>query len=172
MAFDPNDLNTENTPARWRIQGKRLAEGGAEGAAEAAKLDSVYEAVLTKAATFTSDGEMGVGNQPNVGSEPDPDPILVTGITLTGAESTYEFDDFNAANNDLNFGATVLPVNADDTSFTFTTSDAGVIAITETYGLVELIAAGVATITVTANDGSGASDSKLITVTNNVTETE
>jgi len=68
MAFNPNELNSKNTPARWKIQGKRLADSGAEGAAELANLDSVYKEALERAATFTSDEEMGVGNQPGVGS--------------------------------------------------------------------------------------------------------
>lgn len=168
MAFDISEMNKKNTPVRWKIQAQRMADAGAEGIAEMDALEPTYKAALEKAATFMSDDEMGIGNQPGIGSEADP--VLVTGITLTGASATYEFDDATPANNKLNFSADVLPVDADDATFTFSSSDSGVISVTETYGLVELVTAGTATITVTANDGSGVSDSIEITVTNDVAE--
>ena len=169
MAFDVDKLDSKNTPVRWRIVGKDLVDNDP---AQLDKLDPVYKAALEKAATFTSDDEMGIGNQPEVGSEPDPivEPILVTGIALTGADATYELDGAVPANNAKNFGADVLPSDADDATFAFSTSDAGVVAITETYGLVEIVAAGTAIITVTANDGSGITDFIEITVTDDIVE--
>ncbi len=158
MAFDPNELNTKNTPARWRIQGKRLADGGAEGAAELAKLDSVYQVVLNKAATFTSATEMGVGNQPGVGSEVDP--IMVTGITITGAIA-LEIGGVD----ECNLGATVLPVDADDPSVRYSSDDEDVLTVSPVYGLVTAVGNGTATVTATANDGSGITGTDTITVT-------
>ena len=165
MAFDPNELNSENTPMRWRIQGKRLAEGGVEGAAEAAKLGPVYRDVLEKAAVFTSDTELGVGNQAGVGSEPDP--VLVSSITITGAVDLDVNDGNGNVNGDpqtCNLDVVVSPSDAEDQSVKFSSSDKSIATVSPVYGLVTAVSAGTVTITATANDGSGVTGTVDITV--------
>ena len=144
---------------------------GAEGAAEMAKLDSVYQTVLTNAAVFTTDAEMGVGNQPGVGSEPDPiiPPVLVTGITIieSGAQGfTMDLDDIGGGSNvdSLNLDVTILPVDADDQSVAYSSSDEAVATVSPVVGLVTPLTVGTATITATANDGSGVIGTQLVTV--------
>lgn len=117
MVYDLNDLNDKTTPARWRIQGKRIADGGAEGAAEAAKLDPVYQAVLSKAATFTSDSEMGIGSQEDV---PDDNPVITTPAQVVGTTDMsggYLFNfgyNFNYPTQKIGFN-----INGEDTIKTF-----------------------------------------------------
>lgn len=177
MAFGPNELDSKNSPMRWRIQGRRIAEGGAEGATEAAKLDTIYQSVLAKAATFTSDAEMGIGNQPGVGSEPDP--VLITGISITQQDgsaipATIEFNGVAASNNELNIKAVVTPADADNASVIFSSSS-NTIDVTSTYGLATINDPGTdasenVIITATAQDGSGVIGTVAITVTNTVVE--
>ncbi len=59
---------------------------------------------------------------------------------------------------------TVLPINAKDTSVTYTSSDTNVVTVDET-GLVTAVGEGTATITVTANGGEGINTTCNITVT-------
>jgi len=157
-----NEMNSENTPKRWRILGKHLTENDPE---QLDKLDINYKAVLEKAATFTSPAELGVGNQPGIGSEPDP--ILITGITLVEQDGTeikpiYDLTD----GTNLNIKAIVTPSNASNKKVVFTSSDTDIARITPTYGLIELINVGVVEITATAEDGSGITSSIMFEVIN------
>ncbi len=164
MAFNPNELNSKNTPARWKIQGKRLADSGAEGAAELANLDSVYKEALERAATFTSDEEMGVGNQPGVGSEAGPSTILVSNVAITGAKTIDE--NTGSADHTVDLGVTIEPSNATSSTVVWTSSDTGVATVVSATGVVTAVAAGEVEITVTAADANGAKDTIDITVIN------
>ena len=156
MAFNVQELNSKNTPTRWRIVGKELVDNRPE---ELEKLDPHYKSVLERAATFTSNEEMGVGNQPNVGSEPDPSPVLVSSVKITGAVSVLTLDDQDS----VQLGVQVGPFNADDKTVIWTSSDASVATVSAT-GLVEAQDVGTVVITVTANDANKAKDTVSIEV--------
>lgn len=159
MAFDVDSMDTKNTPMRWRIVGKDLVDNKPE---ELNALDPVYKAALEKAATFTSDNEMGVGNQPGVGSEPDPVPesVLVTGVTIGDVPSA---DLELGTDTEAQLSVTVLPANADDATVTWASDDEAVVTV-DTTGLVTVVGIGTANVSATANDASGISDSVTITV--------
>jgi len=161
--MDIDKMTSENTPKRWRVVGKHLVDNDP---AQLDKLEANYKAVLEKAATFTSPAELGIGNQPGVGSEPDP--ILVTGLEITlqgGAEVAEAYD--MAVQLNLNFAVEVTPTNASNKEVVFTSSDPSVARITSTYGLVELLSVGEVEITATAKDGSGVTDSVIFDVVDN-----
>lgn len=85
--------------------------------------------------------------------------IQVSNIELSQTTATLTTGDA------LTLTATVTPDNADDKTFTWTSSDETVATVTAA-GIVSALAAGTATITATANDGSGVSASCTITVAN------
>ena len=154
--MDLNKLDSKNTPARWRIVGKELIDNDPDHLAE---LSPEYRAVLEKAADFSSKEEFGVGNQPNVGSESEPTPVLVQSVDLTGPVDIETL----AVGATLTFGVSVEPTNATDKTVTWTTSD-GTLA-TVVAGVVTGVAAGTVKITVQANDSNGAkSTTKIIVV--------
>jgi len=140
-----NDLTSENTPMRWRIQGKRIA-----GTQEEQELDERYRAILAKARTFMSDEEMGVGNQPGGGDSIEPDPILVSSVEIIG-------EDDIVTGETLELDVKVSPDEADNKTVTWSTSDAA-IATVDASGIVTGISAGNVDITVTANDANTAKD--------------
>jgi uncharacterized protein YjdB len=153
MAFDPNELNSKNTPARWRIVGKALSTE------EKAKLDPVYAETLDRAALFTSGEEMGVGNQPGVGSEKEPSPVLVRSVS---AEADVDELDLNGPVTGQ-ISVTVKPADADDTSVSYSSADEA-IATVDGSGLVTPVAEGKVKITVQANDSNGAKTRVSFTV--------
>lgn len=61
--------------------------------------------------------------------------------------------------------ATVLPVNASNSTLTWTSSNTGVASVSASSGIVTLVSAGTATITVSTTDGSRLSASVSIIVT-------
>lgn len=158
MAFDPNKLDSTNTPMRWRIVGEDVTTRVGDDE-EKAKLDSHYLEVLEQSATFTSGEELGVGNQPGVGSEPEPNPVLVSGVTITGAIDELDLNGTTT----VDLGVTVRPSDADDLTVTWASSDDSV-ATVDSDGVVTAVAEGVVEISVTANDANGATDNVEITV--------
>ena len=82
----------------------------------------------------------------------------VTGISLNNTSLSLEML------NTFQLTATVKPTNAYDSTVTWTTSDPSVATVTQD-GLITAVNIGKATITVTANDGSGCSKSCTVTVT-------
>ena len=85
--------------------------------------------------------------------------IKVSGIELSQTSATLTIGDA------LTLTATVTPDNADDKTFTWSSSDETVAMVTAA-GIVSALAAGTATITATANDGSGVSATCTVTVAN------
>ncbi len=85
-------------------------------------------------------------------------PKLVTSVTLNKNELTIE-KSFTAQ-----LAATVAPDDADDLGLIWT-SDNEEVATVDENGLVTAVGEGTATITATANDGSGVSASCVVTVT-------
>ena len=85
-------------------------------------------------------------------------PKLVTSVTLDESELTIE------KNFTEQLTATVAPDDADNLSLTWT-SDNEEVATVDENGLVTAVGEGTATITATANDGSGVSASCVVTVT-------
>lgn len=81
----------------------------------------------------------------------------VTGITITGTATV-------AKDSTTQLTATVTPADATNKKVTWTSSDEAVATVDST-GLVTGVAAGTATITATAQDGSGVSDTESVTVT-------
>ncbi|MCB9498024.1 MAG: Ig-like domain-containing protein [Erysipelotrichaceae bacterium] len=88
--------------------------------------------------------------------------ILVTSITIDCSSSTF------AQNNDYTFTASVLPSNADNTNVNWSAS-VGTITSTGVYTASNL---GTVVITATAQDGSGVTGTKTITVVEQSTPTE
>ncbi len=84
-------------------------------------------------------------------------PVLVTGITVTGA------DDEVSVNGTLQLGVTVTPSNAANKAVTWSSSDTTKATVDET-GKVTGLKAGEVVITATAKDGSNVKGQKTITV--------
>ena len=85
-------------------------------------------------------------------------PKLVTSVTLDQSELTIE-KTYTAQ-----LSATIAPDDADNRTVTWT-SDNEEVATVDGHGLVTAVGEGTATITATANDGSGVSASCVVTVT-------
>ena len=85
-------------------------------------------------------------------------PKLVTSVTLDQSELTIE-KTYTAQ-----LSATIAPEDADNCTVTWT-SDNEEVATVDGHGLVTAVGEGTATITATANDGSGVSASCVVTVT-------
>ena len=85
--------------------------------------------------------------------------VLVSGITVTRDRSSI------LDNETEPFTAIVAPANATDSSVTWSSSNTSVATVNPSTGLVSAVAAGSATITATANDGSNVTGSAGITVT-------
>lgn len=82
--------------------------------------------------------------------------VAVTGITLDQTTLSLKEGD------QVTLTATVAPENASDKSISWKSSDENVATVTD--GVVKALSGGTATITVTANDGSGVSASCAVTV--------
>jgi hypothetical protein len=92
-----------------------------------------------------------------------PEPIMVSSITLSPSTLTLEV----GATKQLT--VTISPINADDPTVTSKSSDTSVATISPA-GVVTAVAPGIAIITVSANDGSGKSDTCNVTVNAPVVE--
>jgi uncharacterized protein YjdB len=91
--------------------------------------------------------------------------IPVSSITLAGEGGSSTIDRDSGT---LQLYAHVLPANATDTTLTWTViSGTGQASISET-GLLKAIYDGKVTVVATANDGSGVTDSLVITITNQI----
>ena len=88
--------------------------------------------------------------------------IQVSSITLDKTSAALTTGDA------LTLNATVSPDNADDKTFTWASSNDAVATVTAA-GIVTALSAGSATITATANDGSGVSASCAVSVANAAT---
>lgn len=161
MAFDPKNLDSKTTPNRWRIVGKDMVDNDPS---QLDKLDAGYREVLERSATFTSDEEMGVGNQPGIGSEPEPTPIFVSSVAITGAIETLDFAGTDGPTT-VDLGVNVEPANADDKTVSWTSSDES-LATVDSSGVVSAVADadGIVTIRAKANDVNGAEDTVEIAV--------
>lgn len=161
MNFDVNQLNEENTPMRWRRQSQYMLETGKS----MDSLEPVYKAALLKADEFTSGTSgydkitTGEGNQPGVGSEPDP--IRVTGIEVNTADQTTL-----VTGDTIQLIATITPPNAGNSNMTWSSSDEAVVIVDKYSGLATVTAtiSGSAIVTATSNDGSF-TDTVAFTVT-------
>ncbi len=91
--------------------------------------------------------------------------IYVSGITLNATEKTIE------AGDTFTLTANVKPADALDTSVTWS-SDNVAVATVDQNGKVTAVAAGTATVTATAKDGSGKSASCAITVEKKITPSD
>ena len=86
-------------------------------------------------------------------------PVLVTSVSITPA--TLDL----GANTSETLTATVLPNNASDKTVKWSSSNSSVASVDATTGEVTGINSGTATITATANDGSGKKATCAVTVT-------
>ncbi|NCA78703.1 MAG: Ig domain-containing protein [Sphingobacteriia bacterium] len=86
-------------------------------------------------------------------------PVLVTSVSITPA--TLDL----GANTSETLTATVLPSNASDKTVKWSSSNSSVASVDATTGEVTGINSGTATITATANDGSGKKATCAVTVT-------
>lgn len=92
----------------------------------------------------------------NTDSPTNPDKVLVTGITLSG-KTTMEIGETQQ------LSASVMPEDADNTTVRWESDDSKVASV-DANGLVKALRGGTATITATANDGSGVTGSLTITI--------
>jgi len=98
-------------------------------------------------------------------SPPEEEPILVTSITVsgTGGATTISID-----NGTLQMLASVLPVDADDQTVTWSRTNGTGAAYISSGGLLTALTDGTVTVRATANDGSGVYDDQLITISNQI----
>lgn len=89
----------------------------------------------------------------------EPDPIKVTSVTVSPSTATLKMDGTKT----VQLSATVSPSNATNKSVTWSTSNSSVATVSSS-GLVTAQAAGSATITCTASDGSGKYGTCAVTV--------
>ena len=89
-------------------------------------------------------------------------PVLVSSISVQGQGGATSI---NTPSGSLQMIATILPVNANNQSVTWSINNPGIATISST-GLLTAYADGLVTVTATANDGSGVSGSTVITITN------
>ena len=108
---------------------------------------------------------MGVGNQPDVGSEPNPipAPIVVSDITINSNNGT-NFDLVDGGIQTANLSVDVLPVDADDKKVTYAVTEGSAVKVTPANGLVTALEIGEAIVTATAADGSGIIETITFTV--------
>ncbi len=105
----------------------------------------------------SSDASDGSGQSGNAGQDQNTS-IKVTAISLNPASASI------AVNGTVSIVPTITPSNATDKSVSYKTSDSSIATVTN-GGVVTGIKPGKATITVSANDGSGVSKNCDITVT-------
>ncbi len=87
--------------------------------------------------------------------------VAVTAITVSGSNNASTVVNGKT----LQMNATVLPVNANDTSVTWSVASVSGTATISSSGLLKGTKAGTVTVTAKAKDGSGIKDSEVITVT-------
>ncbi len=85
--------------------------------------------------------------------------IFVNGIIVSSIRSNIPNDEMER------FTATVSPVNADNRTVSWSSSNLSVATVNSSSGMVTALSAGTTTIVATANDGSSISGSKLLIVT-------
>ena len=128
----------------------------------------VFAVQRGQAGTISTSEPKSVAEDPNHVVETDtldlqqPETIKVESITLTPAAMTLNTNETGSIT------AEVAPADAEDKSLTWTSSDANV-ATVDGNGKVTAVAGGTATITATANDGSGVKASCSVTVKQPVT---
>jgi uncharacterized protein YjdB len=91
--------------------------------------------------------------------------VLVSSITLSGAGGSTAIDQDKGS---LQIIAAILPANASDTTITWSVVNGTGKASISPGGLLQAISNGTVTVVATANDGSGISDSLLITISNQI----
>ena len=89
--------------------------------------------------------------------------ILVSSISVQGQGGASTITTNGGT---LQMGATVLPANADDATFTWSVANGTGAATIDANGLLTATADGTVEVTATANDASGVSDSETITISN------
>lgn len=92
-------------------------------------------------------------------------PILVSGITVTGANSATTIDTYHGT---LQMSADVLPVDATDATYTWSVVNGTGTATISASGLLTAATDGVVTVVATANDASGVTGTLDITLSNQV----
>lgn len=95
-----------------------------------------------------------------------PPPVLVTSITVTGQGGVSTIT-LNAGT--LQMLASILPTNATNSTVTWSVANGtGSATINPTTGLLTALTNGTVTVTATANDISGVTGTKVITITNQI----
>jgi uncharacterized protein YjdB len=140
--------NATNKEVAWTSSNKNVATVSSTG---------LVTAVAAGTATITCTANDGSGVKATCSVTVKPDIILVNKITLNQISATL------TTGGTLQLTATVLPENATDKTVTWSTSNKNVATVSNT-GLVMAVAEGTATITCTANDGSGVKATCTVTV--------
>ena len=95
--------------------------------------------------------------EPTPKPDPEPTKIYVKSITLNNTSKTL------LTGNSFSLSATIAPTNATNQSVSWSSSNSGVASVSSD-GAVTAVSAGTATITASANDGSGVKASCTVTV--------
>ncbi len=91
--------------------------------------------------------------------------VLVNSITVKGQGGATSI---TTKGGTLQMEATVLPSNADDTTYTWSVTNGTGEATIDSRGLLTAVSNGTVTVTATANDGSGVSGDVEITISNQI----
>ncbi len=158
LQMNANVLPTDatNKTISWSVNNQNIATITSSGL-----LTAVNNGTVTVTAT-ANDGSNVLGtiaimitNQTQV--------VLVQSINIFSANGSSTISTNGGT---LQLGITILPTNATNKTYTGSINVSNVITVSMTTGVVRAIGNGEATITATANDGSGVSGTFTVTVTN------
>ena len=153
----PAEANDQ--PVVWSVDDTDLASISDNGL-----LTAIDNGVVT--VTATANYGLGVSTTIDITiSNQDGTPPVIPVSSLTVTSATSSITSFGST---MQMNTEVLPANASDKSVSWDVSDNSIATIS-TSGVLTAVSAGVVTVSAVANDGSGISGSKEISITNYVT---
>ena len=152
-------LQADNAPTQWSVTSGSLPNG----------LSLNSDGTITGTPTTEGTSTFTVTATDSAGSDNKKLSLTVKSVSVTGVKLDQESLTLQE-NGSATLTATVEPANASNQDITWKSSDTSIATVSED-GTVTAISAGTATITVTAQDGSGVSTSCSVTVTHSMVHT-